>query len=389
MGITVFIAVAQLFHKLGRRVAQVQWHFQRTVLGGGAQCRLEAHVHRVALWRAGQIGDRLSYCQLAFGAAEALLHLPGRQAQAEGAGIGIADIFAGHAHHAPGQVQGVATAVDHPRKPVQRAVGVGAAHRLMQGGNLVVERFAALVEPSAGVTEQALQQVGAHLAVVFGQIRGVFQQIQQAPAIAIGGGQQHLEAFVAEGQVALAKPTLLGQRTVDQLAQSRFVEALEHIDPSPREQSVVQFKRGVLGGGADENQRAVFDIGQERILLGLVETVHFIDEQDGALAVLPGLLPGDFHRLTDFLHAGEHRRHRFEVRIRDFREQSRQRGLAHARRPPENHRMQSTLLQRFAQGLAASEHVFLTDVLVQIGRAQTGGQGLGDGSAAKQIHDYL
>ncbi|MNG14875.1 hypothetical protein D3C84_986620 [compost metagenome] len=48
--------------------------------------------------------------------------------------------------------------------------------------------------------------------------------------------------------------------------------------------------------------------------------------------------------------------------------------------------MQGTLLQRLAQGLAASEHVFLTDVLVQIGRTQAGGQWLGDGGAAKQIH---
>jgi hypothetical protein len=37
--------------------------------------------------------------------------------------------------------------------------------------------------------------------------------------------------------------------------------------------------------------------------------------------------------------------------------------------------MQGTLLQRLAQRLAASEHVLLTDVLIQIGRAQTRGQG--------------
>ncbi|MNK96088.1 hypothetical protein D3C87_1163520 [compost metagenome] len=174
-----------------------------------------------------------------------------------------------------------------------------------------------------------------------------------------------------------------------QFAQGRFVEAFQHIDPRPRQQGVVEFERGIFRGCADENQRTVFDIGQERILLGLVESMHFVDEQNGAAAVLRGLLFGDFHRLADLLDPGQHRRDRFEVRVRDFREQSRQGGFAHARRPPENHRMQGTLLQRLAQGLAASEHVFLTDVLVQIGRTQTGGQGLGDGGAAKQIHGYL
>ncbi|MOA19387.1 hypothetical protein D3C78_1397650 [compost metagenome] len=117
--------------------------------------------------------------------------------------------------------------------------------------------------------------------------------------------------------------------------------------------------------------------------------MHFVDEQDGAAAVLRGLLLGDFHRLADLLDPGQHRRDRFEVRVRDFREQSRQGGFADPGRAPENHRMQGPLLQRFAQGLAASEHVLLTDVLVQIGCTQAGGQRLGDGGAAKQVHDYL
>ncbi|MNR54433.1 hypothetical protein D3C85_1746130 [compost metagenome] len=51
--------------------------------------------------------------------------------------------------------------------------------------------------------------------------------------------------------------------------------------------------------------------------------------------------------------------------------------------------MQGTLLQGFAQRLAASQQVFLTDVLVQIGRTQAGGQGLSYRGAAKQVHDYL
>ena len=114
--------------------------------------------------------------------------------------------------------------------------------------------------------------------------------------------------------------------------------------------------------------------------------MHFIDKQDRALAVLAGLLLGDFNGLADFLNPGEHRRNRFEVRIRDFCEQARQGGLAHARRPPEDHRMQRALLQRLTQRLAASEHVFLTDVLIQIGCTQTRGQGLSNRCTAKQIH---
>ena len=159
------------------------------MLGGRTQGRLEAHVHRVAFWRAGQVSDGLGHRQLAFRAAEALLHFPGGQAQAQGARVGIADVFAGHAHHTARQVQRVATAVDHARKPIQRAIRVGAAYRFVQRRNLVVEGFAALVETPARVTEQALQQVDTNLAAVFGQVGRVLQQVEKAPPVAVGGGQ--------------------------------------------------------------------------------------------------------------------------------------------------------------------------------------------------------
>ncbi|MNK98503.1 hypothetical protein D3C87_1188680 [compost metagenome] len=256
----------------------------------------------------------------------------------------------------------------------------------MQRRYLVVERLAALVETPTRIAEQALQQLGADFAVVFSQVRGVFQQIEQTPAIAIGGGQQHLEAFIVERQVALAQPTLFSECAMHQFAQRRFVEAFQHVDAGTRQQSIVEFEGRVFGGGADEDQRAVFNVRQKRILLGFVETVHFIDEQNRALAVLAGLLLGDFNSLTDLFDPGEHCRDRFEVRIGDFREQPRQSGFTHSGRPPEDHRMQGTLLQRLTQRLAASEHVLLTDVLIQIGRTQTRGQWLGNRCTAKQIH---
>eukprot|EP01132_Coremiostelium_polycephalum_P018947 gene18947-biopygen10297 len=356
------------------------------MLGGSTQGGLEAHVHRVALRCAGQIGDGLGHRQLAFRAAQAFLHFPGGQAQAQRTRVGIADIFAGHAHHAPGQVQRVATAVDHPRKPVQRAVGVGAAHRFVQRGNLVVERFAALVETPAGVAQQALQQVDADFAAILGQVGSVFQQIEKTSTVAIRSSQQDLEAFLTDTQLALAQALVFVQRTLQELLHRGFIEALEHIDTRPGQQGIVQFKRRVFGGGTNKDQRAVFDIRQERILLRLVEAMHFVDEQDGALAVLPGLLLGDFHRLADLLDPGQHRRDRLEVCIRDFCQEPRQGGFTHARRPPENHRVQRTLLKGLAQRLAAGEQVFLPDVLVQVGRTQARRQRLSNRVTSKQVH---
>ncbi len=43
-------------------------------------------------------------------------------------------------------------------------------------------------------------------------------------------------------------------------------------------------EEGVLGGRADERDRAAFDIGEEDVLLGLGEPVDLVEEEDGALA---------------------------------------------------------------------------------------------------------
>ena len=50
-----------------------------------------------------------------------------------------------------------------------------------------------------------------------------------------------------------------------------------------------------------------------------------------------------------------------------------QRGLAHTRRPPEDHRMQRALLQRLAQRFAARQQMLLPDVFVEAGGTQARG----------------
>jgi len=184
----------------------------------------------------------------------------------------------------------------------------------------------------------------------------------------------------------LAKALGLGQRARHQLAQGRFVQAFQHIDAGPREQGVVEFERGVFGRGADKNQRAVFHIGQEGILLGLVEAVHFVDEQDGPPAVLHRLLLGDLHRLANLLDPGEHGGNRLEMGIGNLGQEPRQGRLAYTGWAPEHHGMQRALLQRLAQRLAAGKQMFLPDVFAEAGCAQTRGKWLGDGFAAEQVH---
>ncbi|MNR13736.1 hypothetical protein D3C85_1301620 [compost metagenome] len=72
--------------------------------------------------------------------------------------------------------------------------------------------------------------------------------------------------------------------------------------------------------------------------------------------------------------------------VAELRQQPRQGGFADPGRAPEDHRVQRARFQCLAQRLAAGQQVLLANVLVQVGRAQARGQGLGYGVATKQVH---
>ena len=70
----------------------------------------------------------------------------------------------------------------------------------------------------------------------------------------------------------------------------RFGERLQGVDAAAGEQRGVEFEGGVLGGGADQADGAALDVGQEGVLLRLVEAMDLVDEEDGARAEAGGLL---------------------------------------------------------------------------------------------------
>ena len=102
----------------------------------------------------------------------------------------------------------------------------------------------------------------------------------------------------------ITKAFRFGQGAGDKSSQCRFIEALEHIDARAREQRVVQLKRRVFCSRTDKYQRAIFDIGEERVLLGLVEAVDFVDEENRTSSVLGRLLFSNLDCLPDLFHTG-------------------------------------------------------------------------------------
>jgi hypothetical protein len=79
-------------------------------------------------------------------------------------------------------------------------------------------------------------------------------------------------------------------------------------------------------------------------------------------------------RVADVLDAAEHGRDLDELGVESLCHQARQRRLAHARRAPENHRVQPPGVEGRAQRLARRQQMALADHLVERAWAQPLGQ---------------
>ena len=163
-------------------------HLARAVLGDEFSRRIIRDIHRVRLGGAGHEDHRLGQRQLALGRAEALEGLDGVQGNLQRARVGQADVLGGHAHDAAAEVERIGAAIEHAREPVQCRVGGGAAHRLVQGRDLVVELLSALVEAPTAIREYLVQRGFDDLpTLAFRDVCRDFQQGQCTADIAIGG----------------------------------------------------------------------------------------------------------------------------------------------------------------------------------------------------------
>jgi hypothetical protein len=149
---------------------------------------------------------------------------------------------------------------------------------------------------------------------------------------------------------------------------------VEHVDATARQERGVHLEGRILGGGADEHDRSLLDVGQEGVLLCPVEAMDLVDEDDGAPAMprAVGLRRAD--DLPDLLDAGEHGREGDEAGARDARHEGRQRGLAGARRSPEDHRVELARLEGRPQHSPRSQQVLLADHLVERARSHAIGE---------------
>ena len=155
------------------------------------------------------------------------------------------------------------------------------------------------------------------------------RQRQHEAAVAVGHDQQRLARGGRQRQRAALQRFGAGQ----ELGQGGVVQPAQHEHLAAGQQGAVEFEAGVLRGGAHQRDVAALDIRQEAVLLGAVEAVDLVDEQQRRL---PGATARArrLERLAQLGHAREDRRQLLELVARGGGEQARDGRLADAPAAP-------------------------------------------------------
>ena len=215
------------------------------------------------------------------------------------------------------------------------------------------------------------QPVGDRQPALVGRQQNV-QNIEQLARIAAREAEQRLR--FAHVDPPLAQFGVGGDRTVEKPLQLGVLHRSQDVDLAAAQQRRNHLERRVFGRGAHERHDTLLDGTQQRILLRLVETVDFVDEQDRRRRVEEVLLAGRFDHFAHILDPRRNGRQReegaFELRGHDLS----QRGLPHPRRPPEDERRDVARLQKLAENAVAAHQMLLPDVVVERAGTEAFGQ---------------
>ena len=371
-------------------ILQVIGHLLHPLGFHGGQ-RIEKGEGCIALGSRGQIETGLGQMEPSLRHANVIESLGRAHDHPQGVGIGQAHVFRGENYHAAENKTGILARVDHARHPVQSRVGIRAPHGFDESGNRIEMRVPLLVIKHGLALNRFLGdgQVDGDAALrpCIGGLHRQLQRVKRSTGISVGHSRQMRERVRREFHVPPAiSPLRVSQRGQQDRLQILFFQGFQLEYARAADQGFVDLEVGILRGGTDQNHRAVFHMGKQGILLGLVEAVHLVDEKDGAVAPFAQPCLGLGHRFADIGHTGQHGVERGKFRAGGVGDDAGQGGLAGARGPMKNQRGEAVRLDGPPQQPPRAQHVPLTDEFLQGAGAHSGGQG---GFALKNVFPCL
>ena len=263
--------------------------------------------------------------------------------------------------------RGVLPRLDHPGQVVQRGVDVRAAHRLDERAGHVVVLVAVAVVAHRGPVDRGLQG---------GQRRSGPRpwpgpRRRRPPARSAPAGRRRRRSAAGarrrprRGAAAPPRPRSSASARRTRVAMSSSVSG-SRVSSSERDSSgLTTEKNGFSVVAATSVTDPVLDRAEQRVLLGLGEAVHLVDEQHGLPAGHAEVALGLLDDRADLLDAGVERGQRDEAALGGAGDDVRDRGLAGAGRAPQDQRHRRVALDQPAQRRARAEQVPLADDLVQ------------------------
>ena len=180
---------------------------------------------------------------------------------------------------------------------------------------------------------------------------GPFQDVEGLAGVAGGEADEVLERLLRQRH-ATSRPKVtcqtafrIGESAPHDRRDLLVGERLQPEDAQPGEEGRVHFEVRVLRRGSDERHRALLDVGEQRILLSLVETVDLVYEQNRLPTVEDQSLASLRHESANLGHAAHHGGDGHQPRARGIRQNSGQAGLAAARGSPEEQGSEMAALQ--------------------------------------------
>jgi len=294
--------------------------------------------------------------------------------------IGHADILACADHDAAGDEARVLAGHDHLRHPVEGGVGIRAAHRFdKRAGGVVV--LVAVGVVYHGLALDALLGDGAvelDLASRVGRC-GPDPDLQsvEAPAgIAFARGGEVAQGFLGDlDPIGPESAFRVRQGPVHEADQVVVRERLQFEDLGAGDEGTVDVEKRVVGGGADEADHAAFDVGQQNVLLGFVEPVDLVDEEDRPGPARPEPVGRRSHDPPDIGHVALHPAEPLEYRSGGPGDDLGECGFPGSGRAVEEDGGDPVGLDRPAQELARTEDVLLPGVFFERAGPHPGAQG--------------
>ena len=295
-------------------------------------------------------------------------------------GISQSHIFSGGDEHAAKDEARIFSGFDHPCQPKQGSVGIRTAQRFDEGTDRVEVRIPLLVVQHGSLLNRLFSDAEVDLddPVRVGgcAFHGQFQRIQQAAGVTARNVHQVVGRLGCDLHLAVAVAAfLIAECAPQQPAQVIGFQSFESKQPRAAHQRLVDFEVGVFSGRADQREGAVFHPRQQRILLGTVEAMHLIDEQNRAQSVALQAAMRFIHLMAQILHPGQHGIERAEMGSGVIGDDPRQGGFADSWRT-----MQDQVSDPIGGNGASEQPAFskdrsLTDEFIQIAWTEAVGEG--------------